>query len=572
MGSDETSGFIEHYADIVRFYRKNPVLAARDILEVELAVPQRRILDSMWFKNFVIVSAGRGTGKSFLDALVAVLWALLYPGQKVGLLAPSFRQVKTVFAEVEKIWSKAPLLQEATDRRPIRQSDRCVLVFRQSGNRPPSTIEGVPLGDGQKIRGARYHLILADEFAQIPESIFNSVIVPMGATSANPMENVKRVAFRKKLLERGLSVENETEGPTNKIIMTSSAFYQFNHMFNTLLKYEQRVAEGDDRYAVHRLSYRDMPEGFLDNDNLMNAKERLSRIEFLMEYEALWQADSSGVFKASLIERCKSNDFSVNLSGDPSKEYVLGIDPARTSDACALCMMELGTPSRVVGAWEYYRTDFPTMASNIMQLCSAFNVVFIHMDAAGGGTAIKDLLEEEGRWPSGQRILDMDDEKNVGLAGRHILRLANFSPRWISEAVYGTLNLLEKGGLVFPRRPRPEGIDEAAYKKLDVEEEVFETVERTISQLLMIEVSESRAGVPHFDVPSGGGHAAQKKDLYTAFILAGKQVYDLTISREEPEQLLQLGIIEQLPEIVPPSRRTGQGPDWVQKKPYNFGV
>lgn len=542
---------------LVEFYRKNPVIAASDLLRIDLDVPQRAVFEDMWFKNFVVITAGRGTGKTYLSAAMACLWAMLYPGQKVGLLAPSFRQSKTIFAEVEKIWAQSPCLQEATMRRPIRQSDRCLLEFRQAGSKPPSLIEGQPLGDGSKIRGARYYLIIADEFAQIPEDIFNTVIVPMAATKASPMQNVRRVQMKRDLIERGLATEadfKDDPDQANKIVMTSSAFFQFNHMYETITSYEELIQKGSNKHAIHSFTYRDMSEGFLDEENIRTARVRLSDIEFRMEYLAEWLSDSSGIFKASLINKCKTaSSHTVKLSGDPGKEYILGVDPARTSDAFALCMIEIGAIHKVVGAWEYYGMVFPKMSDLVMDLCNRYNVIALHMDSGGGGLAIKDLIGEEARYGT-SRLLDVDDEETQHLEGRRILHMANFSPKWIAEANYGSLNLMEKDHLHFPRNPQVIHTGDA--KILEEKEEVYETVEKMLRQMLLISVSENRSGVAHFDVPSGGGHAAQKKDLYTSFILAAKQAYDMTIAEEEGDTILHIGLTEDRRAVIGPPAKS----------------
>lgn len=534
--------------ELIKFYRQNPILAAEDLLRVELAVPQQLVLEDMWFKNFTLVTAGRGTGKTFLNSVFACLWALLYPGQKVGLLAPSFRQAKMLFSEVEKRWGAAPLLQEATVSKPITASDRCYLHFRQAGFKQGSVIEAVPLGDGSKIRGARYYAIIADEFAQIPEDIFNTVILPMGATVANPMENVKRIARQRELIRSGAAtVDDFDDRLENKVIMTSSAFYQFNHMYQTKLAYEEAIRCGDNQYATHTISFRDMPEGFLSEENLKNSLARLSSLEFRMEYDAIWEADSAGVFKASLINKCRTeSNHTVTIKGSPGAEYVLGVDPARASDAFALCLIELGQPNKVVAAWEYYQNVFPKMAQTIIDICRDFNVIAINLDAGagGGGLAMKDLLAEEERWGAAMRILDADDDELKDLTGRHILHLFNPSPKTNAEAVYASLNLMEKGGLHLPRRPQPRGASKEAMGEFDELEGLYESVESMLRQMMLIEVSESRSGVAHFDVPSGGGHAAQKKDLFTAFVLAGKKTYDLSIAEEDGGEILEVGLIE----------------------------
>lgn len=406
-----------------------------------------------------------------------------------------------------------------------------------------------------KIRGARYYAIIADEFAQIPEEIFNTVILPMGATVADPMANVERIARQRALIRSGKAKAGDFQSrQDNKVVMTSSAYYQFNHMYSTKLEYEEAIRRGETQYGVHTISFRDMPEGFLSEENIKNSKARLSSLEFRMEYEAIWEADSAGVFKASLIEKCRrAGEHTVALKGKPGSDYVLGVDPARASDAFALCLIELGNPNKIVAAWEYYQNVFPKMAQTIMDICNNFNVVAIHMDAGagGGGLAMKDLLAEEERWTAASRILDAGDEDLKDQTGRHILHLFNPSPKTNAEAVYSSLNLMEQGNLVLPRRPQPSGSSEEAFQDLDKREGLFETVESMLRQLMLIEVTQSRSGVAHFDVPSGGGHAAQKKDLFTAFILASKKAYELMLSDEEEGSILEVGIVEQRKDIQP---------------------
>jgi hypothetical protein len=564
---------LERELKMIEFYRKHPVIAAEDLLRVKLAVPQQAILRDMWFKNFVLVTAGRGVGKTFLNSVFACLWALLYPGQKVGLLAPSFRQAKMLFAEVEKRWNMAPLLQEATARKPITASDRCYLEFRQAGFSAGSMIEAVPLGDGSKIRGARYYAILADEFAQIPEDIFNTVILPMGATVADPMANVERIARQKALIKSGRATAADFgKRRDNKVIVTSSAFYQFNHMYQTKVNYEEAIRRGEDQYAVHTVSFRDMPEGFLSEENIRNSRLKLSSLEFRMEYEAIWEADSAGVFKASLISKCQGNaNHSVVLQGNPGSEYVLGVDPARASDAFALCLIEVGSVNKVVAAWEYYQNVFPKMAQTIMDICNNFNVIAVHMDAGagGGGLAMKDLLFEEERWGANARLVDANDDDYKHLQGRHILHMFQPSPKSNAEAVFAALNLMEKDSLTFPQRPQPRGNNKEAFVELEEAEKLYDTVTTLTRQLMLIEVSESRSGVAHFDVPSGGGHAAQKKDLFTSFILASKKAYDLMISDDTGNGILEVGLVADRPNYQIPEKKKLSDSLVVSQVPMN---
>ena len=50
----------------------------------------------------------------------------------------------------------------------------------------------------RRIRGQRANDIIADEFASIPREIFENVVAGFAAVGADPVENVKRMAVRKK--------------------------------------------------------------------------------------------------------------------------------------------------------------------------------------------------------------------------------------------------------------------------------------------------------------------------------------------------------------------------------------
>ena len=49
--------------ELIDFYRKNPCIAAYELLGVDLAPVQRLVFEDMWFKGYVVTVAGRGFGK-----------------------------------------------------------------------------------------------------------------------------------------------------------------------------------------------------------------------------------------------------------------------------------------------------------------------------------------------------------------------------------------------------------------------------------------------------------------------------------------------------------------------------
>ena len=291
---------------MIEYYRKNPCIAAYELLGVDLAPVQRIVFEDMWFKAYVVTVAGRGFGKTFLSGLLAALLCLLYPGYRVGLISASFRQSKMIFSEVEKLYTKSSILREATEKRPIRGSDACYLKFKSVGGYNGAWIEALPIGaDGAKIRGSRFYCLLIDEFAQVPQKIIETVLAPMSITKLDPMKKVRELERRRELIEAGLATDDDFEEDSiNKMIATSSGFYKFNHMYKRMREYWNQMAEGSKEHAVFQIPYSLLPEGFLDEKNVENARRVMSDHEFRMEYMAEMVSDSEGFFKASVLEVC----------------------------------------------------------------------------------------------------------------------------------------------------------------------------------------------------------------------------------------------------------------------------
>lgn len=536
--SVEDPEFLQASEELIQFYRANPEIAANDLLLVDLSDIQKVVLRSMWFQNYVMSIMCRGSGKTFINAVFACLKAMLYPGYRIGLLAPTFRQSKFIFDECTRLWQKSPILQAATERKPTQQSDNCYIRFKATGGRNGSLIQAVPLGDGTKIRGSRFFTIICDEFPHIPEDIFNMVIRPMAATVSDPMENVRRLAQEKELLEKGLITEADLqEKAANQIIITSSGYFTFNHMYKLYCVYRDEMRAGNEKYAVYRVPYTLLPEGFLDNDSVEAAKQQMSSLEFQMEYMAAFIPDTDAFYKASLLDSCSKTTFAPQVAGSPEKSYCLGVDPARTEDSFAICILELGKPSKVVHAIELKKQSFPKMAALVEELSQLYNLESIYMDAGGGGLAIKDILAENAaRDPRGP-ILDAGDEIHLAKSGRHILKMCNFTSDFISESNFAALRLLEHRDLLFPSLPLGDEVSA-------VVEESWQTIQAMKQQMQMIELSETATGKHHFDVPRGEGHGKQKKDLYTSFMLAARAAYDLLWAEQMPESFLhRMGVV-----------------------------
>ena len=515
---------IDQGTELIEFYREHPCIAAYELLGVDLAPIQRVVFRDMWFKNYVIAVCARGFGKTFLLGTLSALSCMLYPGYRVGLIAPVFRQSKMIFSEVEKLYSKSTILRESCEKKPTRGSDTCYLKFKSVGGYNPSYIEALPLGDGSKIRGSRFYLILVDELAQVPDQVLDMVVRPMAATTLEPMENVRRLERQKRLIDLGLASADDFEDETvNKMVMTSSGYYKFNHMWRRMKDHwtQMELHKENSQYSVWQIPYWDLPEGFLDKNNIAEAKRVMSDPEYRMEYEAAMISDSEGFFKASLLEMCTNNSgYTLEVRGDPAAQYVVGIDPAQGGDAsCGVVIIKMGNPNRIVNVLELKRKTTQELTMMTQAICESYNVLRIYMDKGGGGKAIMDLLEEG--YDDKEPIIERGDDDKKLLKGRHILEMVNFNPTWIADANFTTLSMLEDVKLLFPEPP---------LSAADILGEAYENIKTLKKQMLNIIVTQTASGALHFDTPKKG----QNKDLYSAIILAAHGVRTVLKEMEEP--------------------------------------
>jgi hypothetical protein len=487
--------------------REDPVLASEVLLKLPLAPHERVALRGMWKAKWILNVWGRGCGKSFLAAVYGLLRCLLYPSEKIVIVGPSFRQSILVFAEAEKWINRAPYAKDALADRPKHGTSEYKMTFKND-----STFIALPLGaDGGKIRGTRATVIIIDEAAIVPSEIIDMAITPFMTTYKNPMAGY-------------LGIDDD-DAP-NVLVFSSSANYQFNHLYQKYVYWLKQIHEEQDSdYFLSKFNYHDTPERFIDMKVVEMQKATSPDIIFRMEYLAEFPQDSIGFFPASLIQKKCLTRFVVPLKeGRKGYKYVLGLDPARSEDYFGIVVLELeGEHRNVVRVEAYKGKPFPVMKDKILDLLERFDIVRIGCDAYGGGRAIADLLAQEhsivnrktGIIERRPPILVVGDkEQRAALGhGREILDLIVFSSPSIAEMNYDLKARMEHGLLRIPATPfSSEEIDEDA-------EDVFEDVQQLVKELesVAVEPTTGTSGYLKFDVPLG-----MNKDRYSALLVANK--------------------------------------------------
>jgi len=477
------------------------------ILNVQLLPAQALMLNEMWNRKFPILIASRGFGKSFMLSLYAILRSLILPKRKVVIVGAAFRQSKILFEYMETIWRNAPILRDicSDSSGPRRDVDRCVLRINES------TVTCLPLGDGQKIRGQRANDIISDEFASIPRDIFETVVAGFAAVTADPIDNVKRMAAQKKAEELGMAGDQESftasvsASKDNQIIISGTAYYDFNHFaeywkkWKTIIKSKgdivklREVFNGEDpppdfdwrQYSIIRIPYELLPPGFMDAAQVARSKATVHTGIYQMEFGTCFTRDSQGFFKRSLIESCvvtKENtinnsqgneiSFEANLIGDHKKQYIFGVDPASEVDNFSIVVLELHPDHRrIVHCWTTTRSEhrakikkghslesdfYAYCARKIRDLMKLYPCIHIAMDAQGGGIAVMESLHDDDKIKEGEiaiwPVIDEDKPQDTDdERGLHILEMCQFAKYdWLSEANHGMRKDFEDRVLIFP--------------------------------------------------------------------------------------------------------------------------
>ena len=565
--------------ELVSMYRENPAAAARDLIGIDLPPHQRVALKAMWDVPNIILVMGRGGGKSYLDALFCVLRAMLYPGEKVGIISPSFRQSKFVFAEVEKMYDMSPDFRSMCTRRPIKMTDMCYLDLIPVGNKPGSVIHALPLGDGGKIRGGRYYTVICDEAAQVPKDILNVVVRGMLATAKNPMEQVRVMEMQQRMIKEGRLDPNDVKRTHhNRIVLSSTAYYQYGHLWTRVSNYvniitekkklmDEAVARGepvtdemrvttrghelnngqipynvmmDNRRALLAFNCEDLPDGFMDSNTIEEARRESPHYEFLMEFYSYFPPDSDGFFSRSLIDKSQAHRSFSCLMSLPHKEgevNIMGIDPARSGANFAIVIFKVSIKdrkARVVRVLTYNKQSYPHMHMEIRRLIKEYNISEIAMDSGGGGTTIRDLLADEASCPFGHDvILHRGFEEHEGRKGRRILNLVEFSRyEWLHDANHNLLLAFQNGALELPVE-KGALISSSEYDETPEEENAYAEVKALIDELQNIMVKFTPSGRMQWDT----AQRKQRKDRYSALMIGYDMAYSYLEDLNKPQQL-----------------------------------
>ncbi len=556
------------------FFKENTQFAVDVLMGIELFPFQSMMIKTMMKSDYFLGILGRGSSKTFSCGIFLALYAALNQGVHIGVLSASFRQSKGIMKKILDIRKtpKAKLLDDCITKVSL-QNDEWNIEIGQS------KITALPLGQGEKLRGFRFQVMVMDELLLMPAKIVNEVIIPFLAVVTNPTERKKVFDAETILIKQGKMKEEERKvWPSNKIIGLSSASYQFEHLYTMYKNYEALILSGKSKnahYSIFHMSYDAVPDALYDPSLLEKAKEEMSEAQMDREFRSIFTSDSSGFFKISKMLACTFPDGegqSVELFGNKDEEYIMSIDPSwsesDSSDYFAMHVLKINQENETAICVHPYAIAGGAPRDHMayfLYLLLNFNIQFMTVDFMGGSQFISScneselfkaakieikIIEVEVENPEEYQQNIQEIRQQYNLSNKRICFLRKPSTGWIRSAnelmqrSFDTKELMFAGGALdgdFVRQTsnpsRVEGLKFLREEKgeelgiVDFVENLKDLMILTRVQCAMIEVSSTPTGHQSFDLPKNlkqqRGVSRARKDLYSALVLGnwGRKIY-----------------------------------------------
>jgi hypothetical protein len=590
---DAIEGFIdEREAKLLlyQFLRENPTFTTELISGIKLFPFQHMAIKAMFETDYFMGVWSRGMSKSFTTGIFAYLDAIFNQGVEIGILSRSFRQSKMIFKKIEDIAAKpeAAFLSQCITKK-TKSNDEWLMEIGAS------RIRALPLGDGEKLRGFRFHRIIIDEFLLMPEKIYNEVIVPFLSVVGNPTEREDLYNLESKMIADGKMPEEARHvWPNNKLIMLSSASYKFEYMYKLYSQFEELIREGSDKPSdaqrtIMQFSYDCAPQQLYDQNLIKQARATMSQSQFEREFGAVFTDDSSGYFKTSRMASCTVPDGgapNVEIKGEAGAKYLLSFDPSwaesESSDDFAMLVFKLDPGKKTATMVHGYAMSGTNLKYHIEYfdyLITSFNIVCMVGDY-NGGVQFLNAANESSVFKNKKRKIELitpsfdkpenyredliTSKREYSTEGNVICYLRKPSSSWIRLANELLQANFDHKRVWFGARATDDAYtaqrkkkipikslnylknmgnqrEGSAAKMIDFIEHQADMMELTKSQCALIQIKTSPQGTQTFDLPDNlkrqTGPEKARKDSYSALVLGNwmiKVYYDMLNLSDTP--------------------------------------
>ncbi len=353
------------------------------------------------YEGNITIRSGRQVGKSEVIGAKGCKFADENPGTTTLIIAASQRQSSLIF---EKVKANVDRLCDERKTNIYLEPPTLTKIYLKNG----SKIYCLPVGrTGYFIRGFTIDLLIADEAAYIPETVWIA-ITPMLAVS-------------QKLRNKGWT------------ILLSTPFGKGGYFYDSFTD--------DDFKHVHMSSENCIR---IPRDFLRKEKERMTKEQYAQEYLGEFTEDWHQFFPTELIKKCMKGLTTWEKEKDYNKSarYYLGLDIARYGgDENAFVIVEdLNHTLKAVKCITTDRVSTTDTTGRTQVIDSEWKFRLILTDSGGLGASVTDQLQEKlGK----RKVIGIDNAKKGIMVEGEEKRT-----KILKEDLYSfTLKLMETGKL-----------------------------------------------------------------------------------------------------------------------------
>ena len=343
-------------AKIIKFLRRNPVLACEVLLGIRLLDFQKWILQESWNKPYVLLCNSRNAGKSFLGAIIIILKAVLYENQAIYIISSVGSQAIELFNKIEEI----TLRIGKTSNSIVSLKD---IVFNETVKSPAckTGFSHNPAGfhvefyNGSEIftlngnpdnnRSRRASMVFFDE-----AGFSSAELIAISEAFATQNSDFKTS------IEKTFNIKALHKNCPTQLIYASSASDVDTTFYRHYKNFAKRMFLGDNNYFCCDIPC-DIPlnptmDGKLHPPLLTQSKVdnamKANRDKALREYYNKFSQDGgdSQIVKWGTIRRNETLILP-ELSNKDNSKFALAFDPARVNDASILSAMKIKFDSNI---------------------------------------------------------------------------------------------------------------------------------------------------------------------------------------------------------------------------------
>lgn len=337
-------------AKTIAYWRRNPIIAARDLLGVELLDYQKYALMGAWVASHVVLCWGRDLGKSFWGDIFLQLWGLLFFDQEMFILSSVGDQAKETFSKLESLVLRsgktASSFRDLTD---IPAQETVKSPTNKTGFSHNSSGYSVGWYNGSKLhtlnsnpdsaRSRRASIVFFDEAAFTDDELI--VVGEAFAVQDTGFTTSTDINYDPSL---------EKLQPPTKLIYASSQDSINTTFYRHYIEYAKRMLAGDRDYfvldftadvAMNTFMY-GKPYAPLLTQSKVDQAMKANPTKATREYynQATSDAGASAIVRWGTIR--KNETFTLPaLAWEPGYEYAIAFDPARVGDNSIVGVMRM---------------------------------------------------------------------------------------------------------------------------------------------------------------------------------------------------------------------------------------